>query len=607
MEEQGIVSGVPSASGDGLTYEQIVLFALLGLVLAGLIWGRWRYDLVAFAALILGVGLGVVPAETAFSGFGNDATIIIALVLVVTAGLSRSGAVDLITRLAVDRDRSLPAHVSILGGIGAVISGFMNNVAAIAILMPVDVQAAQKANRSPAQSLMPLAFATILGGMLTMIGTPPNIIISAYRERAMGESYTMFDFTPVGLVCAIAGVAFIGLVGWRLIPVRDKGKGVSVDLRASASYTTELVVTEKSKAKGQRVRELDPVADEHDCTIMGLVRRNKRLPGRARWEKVQKGDLLVVNGSAEAISALAGALQVDLQGRSGESAELSSDLKMIEAVVTPESPIVGRKANDVRVMQRNGVVMIGLSRHGRAITERVRRTPIEVGDVLLLLGHQDAVDEVISRMDCLPIASSVPVVRHDKAFTALGLFAAAIGAGAFGLFPLTVALGAVVVLYVLFDILPMREIYDSIEWPVVVLLGSLLPVGMALETSGGTQVVAEALAVVGQHVPAWVALTVVLVFTMTLSDVLNNAATAVIIAPVAFGLAQLLGVNPDAFLMAVAIGASCAFLTPIGHNNNALIMGPGGYEFGDYWRMGLPLEAIIVVVAVPAIMIFWPL
>lgn len=590
-----------------LTYQQIVLFALLGLVLVGLLWGKWRYDLVAFAALIVGVVLGVVPADTAFSGFGNDATIIIALVLVVTAGLSRSGAVDLITRHAVSRDRSLPVHISVMGGIGALFSGFMNNVAALAILMPVDIQAAQKAGRSPAPSLMPLAFATILGGMLTMIGTPPNIIIAAYRERAMGESYTMFDFTPVGLVCAIAGVAFIGLVGWRLIPVRDTGAGAGADLRASASYTTELVVTEKSKAKGQRVRDLDGEAEEHDCAIVGLVRRGKRLPGRARWEKIRKGDLIVVHGSADAISALAGALQVDLQGRSGESAELSSDLKMVEAVVTVDSSVVGRVANDVRVMQRNGVVMLGLSRRGRAITERVRRTRLEVGDVLLLLGHQDAVDDVITRMDCLPVASSVAVTRHEKAFAAMGLFAAAVGVGAFGIVPLTVALGAVAVLYVLFDILPVREIYDAIEWPVVVLLGSLLPVGMALETSGATTVVAEGLAVVGQYVPAWVALAAVLVFTMTLSDVLNNAATAVIVAPVAFGLAQLLGVNPDAFLMAVAIGASCAFLTPIGHNNNALIMGPGGYHFGDYWRIGLPLEVIIVLVGVPAIMVFWPL
>jgi di/tricarboxylate transporter len=355
------------------------------------------------------------------------------------------------------------------------------------------------------------------------------------------------------------------------------------------------------------VRDLDGEAEEHDCAIVGLVRRNKRLPSRARWEKIRKGDLLVVHGTAEAISALAGALQVDLQGRSGESAELSSDLKIVEAVVTADSRVVGRIANDVRVMQRNGVVMLGLSRRGQAITERVRRTPLEVGDVLLLLGHQDAIDDVITRMDCLPIASSVPMVRHEKALAAIGLFGAAVGVGAFGLVPLTVALGAVAVLYVVFDILPVREIYESIEWPVVVLLGSLLPVGMALETSGGTQLMAEGLAMLGQYVPAWVALAAVLVFTMTLSDVLNNAATAVIFGPVAFGLAQILGVNPDAFLMAVAIGASCAFLTPIGHNNNALIMGPGGYRFGDYWRMGLPLEVIIVLVGVPAIMVFWPL
>ncbi|WP_127144125.1 SLC13 family permease [Pelagibacterium montanilacus] len=590
-----------------MTYEQIMLFVLLGLVLVGLLWGKWRYDLVAFAALIAGVVLGVVPADTAFSGFGNDATIIIALVLVVTAGLSRSGAVDLITRFAVDRDRPLPLHISAMGGIGALFSGFMNNVAALAILMPVDIQAAQKAGRSPAASLMPLAYATILGGMITLIGTPPNIIIAAYRERALGAPFTMFDFTPVGLLCALAGIAFIGLVGWRLIPMRDKGKGMGAELRASASYTTELVVGENSKARGQRLRELDPTAEEHDCAIVGLVRRNKRLPGRARWEKVRKSDLLVVQGGTESITAFAGALGLDLQGKSGESVELSTELKMVEAVVAADSPVVGRRANDVRVMQRNGVVMLGLSRRGRVLTERVRRIALEVGDVMLLLGHQDSIEDVIARMDCLPVASSPAIIQHRKAWAAIAMFAAAVGVGAFGLIPLTVALGAVAICYVVFDILPMREIYTSIEWPVVVLLGSLLPVGLALETSGGTQVVAEALAAASQSLPAWVALTIVLVFTMFLSDVLNNAATAVILAPISVGLAQIIGANPDAFLMAVAIGASCAFLTPIGHNNNALIMGPGGYQFGDYWRMGLPLEAIIVAVAVPAIMVFWPL
>jgi di/tricarboxylate transporter len=588
-----------------LTYEQITIFVLIGLVLAGLLWGRFRYDLVAFSALIIGVVLGVVPADTAFSGFGHDATIVVALVLVVTAGLARSGAVDIITRIAVDPSRALPLHIGILGGVGGVLSGFMNNVAALALLMPVDIQAAQKAGRSPSASLMPLAYATILGGMLTLIGTPPNIIIAAYRETATGEAFRMFDFAPVGLVCAAAGLVFIATFGWRLIPVR--GKPGKLELLTTAIYTTEMVVTEKSKAIGQKVRELDPDAKSHDVTIDGLVRRNKRLPGRARWTEIEEGDMLVVHGTPEALNAIAGALQLGFQGRAGESAEVSSDLAIVEAVVGSDSRIIGRTANQLQMMRGMQVSLLGISRGGKIIRERVRRTTLEGGDILLLMGSADTIEDVITRMGCLPLASSIKVIRHEKAWAAIGLFAAAVGAGAFGFVPLVIALGAVAIAYVLLDILPMRELYDAIEWPVVVLLGSLIPVGLALETTGGTAVIAEGLANIAQYLPAWLALAVVLVVTMTLSDVLNNAATAVIAAPVAFGLAQLLGVNPDAFLMAVAVGASCAFLTPIGHNNNALIMGPGGYQFSDYWRMGLPLEIIIVAVGIPAIMIFWPL
>jgi di/tricarboxylate transporter len=590
-----------------LTYDQIVLFVLLALVLAGLLWGKWRYDLVAFSALILGVILGVVPVDTAFSGFGDQATIIVALVLIVTAGLTRSGAVDLVTRYAISAERGLSAHISILSALGAALSAFMNNIAALALLMPVDLQAAQKAGRSPAPSLMPLAYATILGGVVTLIGTPPNIIISTYRENALGEGYQMFDFAPVGLLVAIAGIAFISLVGWRLLPSRGGKQGAAAELRASGTYTAELVVTERSKAVGQKVRDLDDVADEHDCVITGLIRRNRRMAGRARATTIKDGDLLVVYGTPDALSALAGALGLDHQGKSGERAELSSDLEMMEAIVAPESRLEGRTANDIRMLRGQGLSLLGISRRGRVLTERVRRTSLQVGDVLLLLGQAETMEERVARLGLLPMASSVSIVRHEKGLLAAGLFAGAVLASTFGLMPLPVALGAVCILYVLFDILPVRDIYDAVEWPVIVLLGALLPVGAALETSGATALLAENLASVGQYMPGWVALAAVLIVTMLVSDILNNAATAVIAAPLALALARLLEVNPDSFLMAVCIGASCAFLTPIGHQNSALIMGPGGYRFADYVRLGLPLEIIVAIVAVPAIMVFWPL
>lgn len=592
-----------------MTYPQIVLFTVIALVLVGLLWGRWRYDLVAFAALMVAVILGAVPFEHAFDGFGNEATIIVALVLVISSGLSRSGVVDLISRAVLDRDRSPGGHIALFGSVGAALSAFMNNVATLALLMPVDVQAARKSGWPPRRTLMPLSFATILGGLVTLIGTPPNIIVAAYRGEALGRPFAMFDFTPVGLAVTLAGLVFIVLGGWRLIPdgTKDK-KSPAEELLAISDYVSELVVAEKSKAIGQPMKALDGIAEENDCALLGLVRRGKRLPGRARNEEVAKGDLIVVQGSPDALNALAGALGLEFQGKSNRSAELTAAMSLSEAVVTRDSRLVGRTANEVQMLRAHGVALLGISRRGKARHERVRRTPIEAGDILLLLGDTEETADVINRLGCLPLADGArAVTRHEKAWLAVGLFAAAIGFAAIGLIHLPIALGLVVVGYLATGVLPIRELYDSIEWPVVVLLGSMIPLGQALDSTGGTALIANGLAAMTAGAPSWVALLILLVVTMTLSDVLNNTATAVIGAPVAIDLAHALNASPDAFLMAVAVGASCAFLTPIGHKNNLLILGPGGYAFGDYWRMGLPLEFVVVAVALPAILVVWPL
>jgi len=591
-----------------LTSQQIILFALIGFVLVGLLWGRWRYDLVAFAALVAGVILGVIPAEKAFAGFGHEATIIVALVLVISAGLMRSGAVDLITRAAIDRTRSLAAHITLMGILGGALSAFMNNVAALALLMPVDMQAARQSGRPPARSLMPLSYATILGGMVTLIGTPPNIIIASYRNEALGAPFAMFDFAPVGLAVALAGLAFIALVGWRMIPVHSQKTGPIEDMIKIEDYVAELVVPKDAKIIGQKVRDLDEVVDDNDCIILGLVRKGERLPGRARRVEIAASDILIIQGEAGALNSLSGAISIKFQGKSGQIASLSSEQTLAEAVVTRDSALVGRSANDIQLLRAHGVSLIGLSRMGKTVRERVRRTKLRAGDVLLLLGDAASMNAVFSRLDALPLADrNLSVTRHDKAWGAIAMFAFAIGLGAFGFIPLPIALALVAIGLVLFDILPLRELYDSVEWPVIVLLGSMIPLGAALDATGSTQLIAGWLAAATSGLPGWVALAVILVTTMTLSDVLNNTATTIIAAPISIQLANTLGVNPDPFLMAVAIGASCAFLTPIGHKNNMLILGPGGYKFGDYWPMGLPLEIIVTIVAVPMILLIWPM
>jgi di/tricarboxylate transporter len=590
-----------------MSTDQIILFSLFGAVFGLLLWGQFRYDIVAFSALMVGVVLGVVPQKDAFSGFGHPATLVVALVLVVSAGLVRSGAVFLITRTLVDASRSLGAHITLMGAIGGVLSAFMNNVAALALLMPVDVQTARKAGRNPGLSLMPLSFATILGGMVTLIGTPPNIIIAAIREESLGAPFKMFDFAPVGGIAAIAGLTFVALVGWRLIPPRDDEGSASEEL---AQYIAELTVPEGSKQIGKRLSELEDEAEKTDVAILGLIRDSNRRYGQARNTALKAGDALVLEATPDALDEFRAALNLALSDieRTEQLHAAGEGVEVIEVVVTENSRLVGRTAQIVGLAWRRSTVLMGISRGGKRISNQVRKTPILVGDILLLLVPRDKGSDVTEWLGCLALADrGLAVTENSKVWLAIGMFAGAVIAASLGLIYLPVALGLVVIAYVLTRIVPLSELYTHIEWPVIVLLGSMIPLGAALETSGGTELISGALLGWTAGMPAWAVLTILMIVTMTLSDVLNNTATTIVAAPVAIQMAQTLGVSPDPFLMAVAVAASSAFLTPIGHKNNTLILGPGGYSFGDYWRMGLPLEIIVVAVSIPAILMFWPL
>jgi len=591
----------------GVVSDQVMLFCLLGVIFALFIWGRIRYDLVAFGGLTLAVVIGLVPSEQAFSGFGHQATVIIALVLVVSRGLSNSGAIDLIARHIVGAGRGLFAHISLMAGVSASLSAVMNNVAALALLMPIDLQAAKKAGRSPAMTLMPLSFASILGGMVTLIGTPPNIIIASFRESEFGEPFGMFDFTPVGIVTAVAGIVFIVLLGWRLIPIEGDGKAAPEARLNIDEYVAEVRVGKKSRVVGKRMRDLDEEAEQDDVAIIGLVRHGKRLPGRARWEEIRAGDLIVIEADAEAIDTFVGALGLEYLGSEKHLGHTSEGLSLIEAVVPENARINGRSAMSLRLQYRYGVTLLGVSRQGRTFRERVRKLNVRTGDVLLLAGPTERLEQLAVWLGCLPLQErDLQVVQRHKAWTAVGGFALAIAAATAGLINLPEALALVCILMVGFNIVPLREIYTSIEWPVIVLLGSMLPLGAALEASGGTALIAQQILHLAEGFGPVMVLTLIMIATMTLSDVLDNAATTVVMAPIGIDIAHSLGVSADSFLMAIAVAASCAFLTPIGHKNNTLILGPGGYRFGDYWRMGLPLEVIVIVVSIPMILIIWP-
>lgn len=590
-----------------VTPDQLTLFGLLFFVFVFLIWGRWRYDLVAFVALLIALLTGVVPKEQAFSGFGHPATVIIALVLIISRGLSNSGAIELVARHVVDASRKLASHIAIMSGLAAALSALMNNVAALALLMPVDLQAAKKAGRSPSLSLMPLSFASILGGMITLIGTPPNIVIAEFRGAELGEPYRMFDFAPVGLVCAVVGVAYVALIGWRLLPAERKASDAGKELFDLADYIAEVRVPEGSAIIGKRVRELDALAAKSDIEIVGLSRKGRRLPGLARIAEIKAGDVLVIEASPDSLEEALGALGLEYVG-SGEGQLGADDLLLTEVVVQETSRLAARSAMSLRLLYRYRVALVGVSRQGQRFRENVRKLNLNPGDVLLLLGSEERLGDVTGRLGLLPLADrGQRVIQRDKAWWAVGIFATAIIVASFGLVYLPIALGCATALYVLLNIVPIRDVYTSIEWPVIVLLGAMIPIGSALQSTGGTALIAGGIVDLSAGYSPVVVLTLLIIVTMTLSDVMNNTATAVIAAPIALEIATRLEVNPDPFLMGVAVAASCAFLTPIGHKNNTLIMGPGGYRFGDYWRMGLPLEILIIAVSVPAIVTFWPM
>jgi len=588
--------------------DQIILFAILIFVFVFLLWGRWRYDLIAFVALILALITGVVPKDQAFSGFGHPATVIIALVLIVSRGLSLSGAIDLLARYVIDASRKLSSHIAIMSALAAGLSAIMNNVAALALLMPVDIEAANKAKRSPALTLMPLSFASILGGMITLIGTPPNIIIAAFREKSLGEAYSMFDFAPVGLVCAIVGVLFITLIGWRLIPAARGEHDTSKELFELEGYIAEANVPEGSLVIGQKVSDLDELADEIDVAIIGLIRQGQRQPGMARRVEIRKGDILILEANPEAIEKFVGAAGLKFAGAEKHATEGIGNMALIEIVVPEGARIEGRSAKSLRLLYRQSVTLLGVSRQGRRFLDRVRDLTIKPGDILLLLGPSERLPEITNWLGCLPLAErGLQLVQRDKALQAVAIFAGAIALASFGILYLPVALAAACALLVLLNIVPIRQVYETVEWPVIVLLGSMIPIGAALETSGGTALISSNIVTLTQGFSPMVVLTILMIVTMTLSDVLNNTATTVVAAPIAIDIANRLGVSADPFLMVVAVAASCAFLTPIGHKNNTLIMGPGGYRFSDYWRMGLPLEIIIIAVSIPTILWVWPL
>ncbi len=590
-----------------ITLSQLAIIVILSAVLILFVWGKWRYDVVAMMALFASVIAGVVPADRVFEGFGHPATLTVAIVLILSYGLTKSGAVEGVTSLVEPLSDRPSLHIAALIFIAAFLSMFMNNVGALALLMPVAIHSTVSAGRSPSTVLMPLSFGSILGGLVTLIGTPPNIIIASYRAQVAGTPYNMFDFAPVGGAIAAAGILFMAIIGWRLVPVRRTNAGTS--LFEIDSYFFEVKVAKDSAVVGKTVKELEDMIHGFDITLAGLTHKKQYYPVPPKRHLLAASDVCVLEGSQEDIDKFVSEHKVVLLNVDNAKQALQrKDTITMEVVVAPGSAIEGKTVQKIRFRANYGLNLLAVSHEGKSKQGRLRHVQVSAGDVLLIHGEKDDIEEAITKMGCFPLARrGIDFGKRKHGFTALGIFAFAIALAGFGVLPIQISLGGAVVAMAIMNIIPVRELYDGVDWPVIVLLGAMIPVGGALESTGATQLIAKGLLSVAGDAHMVVILVAVLVITMTLSDILNNAATAILMAPIAKTIAQTSGVSPDPFLMAVAVGASCAFLTPIGHQNNALVMGPGGYKFGDYWRVGLPLEVIIVAVAVPIILIVWPL
>lgn len=624
-----------------MSNPQILIFVILTAMMGLFLWGRFRHDVVALTALLACVIAGLVPSEMAFAGFGHPAVITVACVLLLSQGLRNTGAVDWLARSILPRDAGRITTMLALIGLGAALSGFMNNVGAMALLMPIAVQLSGRLELTPGQILMPLAFGTILGGMTTLVGTPPNLIVSGFRDQAGLGQFGMFDFAPVGVAVAVLGVVFIALIGWRLVPARKSASGDEFD---TGTYLTEVRVPDKSKAISLTLRRFEAEIESSGAQIVGLVRNKVRMTAPHGGRRIQADDILVLQADVAALAEALSVFGITLEAQTpaseskdetandgsektlkaakaetaiekadkvdnvDESDQRDEDIVLRELAILPGSTIGGRSASDLRLRTRYGLNLLAVSREGHQPQVRLRKLKLKSGDLLMMQGPAEMMAEFINDSGCVPLGErELRIPDKRMAIIAGAIMLGAVGIVTLGLLPAPVGFALGVLASMLLQTVPLRKIYTTIDWPIIVLLAALIPVAGAMQTTGAADLLARFLVeTIAQDNPI-AALAVVLITTMFLSDVMNNAATAAILCPIALGIAATLGVNPDCFLMAVAIGASCAFLTPIGHQNNTLILGPGGFRFGDYWRLGLMVEVIVVAVSLPLLLIVWPL
>ena len=590
-----------------MTLDQALAFAIILGMMALFVWGRLRYDLVALLSLLAAIAAGIVPPEKAFTGFSDDIVIIVASALLVSAAVGRSGVIERVVRKLGPYLTDVYRQVAALVGSVTVLAAFVKNIGALAMLMPIAFQFARRTGTSPASLLMPMSFGALLGGIVTLIGTSPNIIVSRVREQILGEPFHMFDFAPVGASLALLGFLFL-IFGWRLLPTDRKG-AVSMDAAFNLEgYTTEVTVPKDSPAAGLTVKALEDLG-ESEIEVITLLRGTKRRYEPAGNVVIKPDDILILRGEPQALERIVALEKLKLT-RDEDTTEKDTptdEIGIMEAVITPDSELIGSSVGQLKLFDRHGINLLAVSRTGRRIANRLRTVKLRAGDVVVLQGNLSTMPETLGELHLLPLAERDLRIGRKGSLVPLGVLAAAMILVAFNLVPVAIAFFGAAVILLLARSLTLREAYDAIDWPILIMLGALIPVSNALRTTGGTDLIAAWLSNVAMSLPPYGALALLLAAAMAVTPFLNNAATVLVMAPIAASFAGNLGYKPDAFLMAVAIGAACDFVTPIGHQCNLLVMGPGGYRFGDYWKLGLPLSIIVLVAGTPLILYFWPI
>ncbi|OBQ89278.1 SLC13 family permease [Mesorhizobium sp. AA23] len=589
-----------------MTMPQILSFAVTFVMMAAFVWGRYRYDLVAAAALLLALAVGIVPFDKAFSGFSDDIVIIVGSALLVSAGIARSGIMELAIARFAPKLSGVRSQLALLVIVVTCLSAFVKNIGALAIMIPIAFQFARRSGTSPSIFLMPMAFGSLLGGLMTQVGTSPNIVVSRVREQLTGTAFTMFDFAPVGAAVAAAGMIFLLSFYW-LLPVREKLGGALNEALDIKDYLTEARVVGDSTVLGKTVADVIKLAGG-DAVVTSIL-RNRTMRMTPLPDAVLKvNDILLLEGDPAALDRLVSQGKLSVTGDRVNEEVTTSEMVAIEAVIGESSPLIGWTAQRLALYDRFNVNLLAVSRRGQRLDRRLAKVELRLGDVVVLQGNATTMPETLRGLGCLPLAER-PILLGSvrKGIVPVAILALAMLTTAVGLLPVPVAFFAAAVGIVLFKVIPLRDVYQSLDGPILVMLAVLIPVSDSLRTTGATALVAAELARFGNILPAPGALTLILVAAMAVTPFLNNAATVLVMAPVASEFAADLGYRPEAFLMAVAIGAGCDFLTPIGHQCNTLVMGPGGYRFSDYPRLGLPLSFLVVIVAVPMLAIVWPM